>query len=157
MAPAAPTSILGQLTHLLHHPAIAPYYWLFLAGQLLSLTVGLLGKYPRASAIAVYFFTKNLNSKAWVILNGGNNLIEIMLFLIIFMQLGNANAGRSSWGMLKNVFANGAFFAARIQVAIVYAVVSLESTEPKSDFHLEFFVVDSSLPPIVRCIVENLR
>ncbi len=103
--------------NLLSFDAVAPYYLVFVGMQVLAAVFAGLSIAPRLSSLALYFFTMNLDNRAAVILDGGNNLIHILLFLLIFMT--------PCAGVVGNAFSNAAFFMARLQVAMLYATAGL--------------------------------
>lgn len=112
---------------LLHRPEVANYFWLFIACQIGCLAAGLGGICPRLTALGIFFFTKNLNSRAWATQNGGDNLIEILLLFSLFMH--PSRHQNSLRGIVANVSSNVVFWAAQCQLAIVYAVSGLSKTQ----------------------------
>lgn len=120
--------ILSWLTDLLSHHQIAPYYLVFVVGQLVSLGMAIFGFKPRLMMPLIWFFTQNLNAKAGVIMDGGNNLSEILLFYLLFMNTSGAPLGLEKYPKLRALavgFSNAAFFLSRFQVFIVYLTVGL--------------------------------
>jgi hypothetical protein len=116
-------SLVEWALNLLSGAELAEYYPLFIAGQMASLAIGLTGRLPRVSAILVFWFTKNLNAHAWVILNGGHNLIEVMLLYIIIMGGGPGKHHPGCLvGRLDVTSKNFALLAAQLQIALVYCV-----------------------------------
>jgi len=77
------------LINVLSHPANATYTWiyvLFIFGQLFFLVTGILRIIPKISAIAVYFFTVNLFLKGALFFTGGEVLLNLILFYLMFIQ-----------------------------------------------------------------------
>lgn len=104
------------------------YYGGFIALQIILLLMGILCIYPRVVSILIYFVCINLDNKAYVILDGGNNLMHLMLIYLIFMNPSHGSPPAASpgfWKSLDNGFSNAAFLMARLQVVIVYLVSGL--------------------------------
>ncbi len=129
LALPADSSPVGSALTVMNHPAMVPYWPAFLIGQFAALLLGLSGHCPRLAAIAVFFFTKNLQARGWVVMNGGNNLVELMLLYQIFMAPSTGASRRGTLGTLNNVVTNVAFLAARCQLAVVYLVSGLAKLE----------------------------
>ena len=107
-------------TFLLRAPWDAFYPW-FMAGQILFAVLAIVGVQTRFSSFCVYFFTTNLNAKAWLVLNGGDNIAEIMLLLMVFMVPGKPSPGEPTAGdLFRNTVANVTVIAARLQLVLVY-------------------------------------
>lgn len=108
--------------HLLHHPQLGDHTWLFLAGQLVCAALVLARLAPRLGALGVYFFTLNIYNRTGPILDGGNNLVQLlMLYLVLVNTSGTASQLRSS--VLRRITvacSNVAFYMCRIQIVIVY-------------------------------------
>lgn len=79
----------GAFLNLLSHPINARHEWIawvFVCGQLAALILGLLNRYKRLAAIGVYFFSANLFLKAGLFMTGGEILVNILLFYLIFID-----------------------------------------------------------------------
>lgn len=115
------------LTNLLNYEYFKSYYLYFVFAQLTLLLIAFFGKNQRFVGILVYFISFNLYSKAYVIQNGGTNLIMLLLLYSLFMSEdeNKPNTKLSKWDYLKNVTTNIAFSMARIQVILVYAVAGI--------------------------------
>lgn len=84
--PFDPNVTTEWFLRILLHPEFAPYYRWMVAGQLITLALGIIGYRVRLMTVLAFYFTYNLDSKAWVILDGGNNLVHLLLFYMIFMN-----------------------------------------------------------------------
>ncbi len=117
-------SILGKGLNLLFMDAVKPYFWWFIAAQLVFLLLGILGRLPRIAALVIYFTTANLLNSAYPMFNGGINLLEILLLYLVFM---NEDTGlqptlkNTIWHTLTNTF----FTLARLQIAYLYFVATV--------------------------------
>ena len=77
------------LTNLLSHPANSYATWvykMFVAGQLVFLITGLLRIVPVISSFMVFFFTINLFKKGYLMFTGGEVLVTMLLFYLIFIH-----------------------------------------------------------------------
>jgi hypothetical protein len=115
------------LLHLLHISAVAPWYKLFIVFQVVLLVLGILCIYPRIVSTLIYLVTINLDNKAYVILDGGNNLLQIvLLYLILIDPSLNRNRYKSSTAnYLNNALSNAGFYMVRLQLVMVYLVAGL--------------------------------
>jgi len=109
------------LVNVLSHPINGTYtwiYWVFIIGQLIGLTLGLLGVWRRLAALMVYFFTVNLFLKGYLMFTGGEALINILLFYLIFI---NETADTKSCNYkIQNVLNNTFFVIMLIQICVLY-------------------------------------
>lgn len=108
------------LINVLNHPANSIYYWVFLVfviGQLFFLITGLLGKWPRVSAFMVYMITINLHMKGYQAFTGGEVLVNMMLFYLMFIHKPK-NSG--VYGELQNVLNNTFYWILLLQVCLLY-------------------------------------
>jgi len=119
-------SSVNQVIALLYLDGVAPFYGWFVAGQIIFLLLGLTGRFPRITALFIWFFTINLFSKAIELSNGGYNLMAILTLYFVAM---NGNSARWSpnrlSGQLRILISNLSFYAVRVQVAILYATAGL--------------------------------
>ncbi len=107
----------SSFLNLLYHPAAynRPYIpWFFVGGQLLFLSLGYFKILPRLSAIAIYFFTANLLFKGAIFFTGGEVLVCILLFYMIFMT------EKKQLSISENIVNNTVFVALLVQVCILY-------------------------------------
>ncbi|MCW3109939.1 MAG: hypothetical protein JWQ09_4445 [Segetibacter sp.] len=116
-----------RLLYLLQFSFFAPYYKLFICLQIILLILGILCVYSRIISILIYFFTINLDNKAFVILDGGNNLMQLILLYLIFMDPTiPKNKYKSQFiNHLNNSLSNASFYMVRLQIVIVYLVSGL--------------------------------
>jgi hypothetical protein len=80
---------------------------------------GVSGRYQRWTAAAVYLLMMNLDNKAHVILDGGNNLIHLIGFYLIFIDTQNLK------NPLSITLTNLARLMILIQVCLIYATAGL--------------------------------
>ncbi len=115
---------LTTLVNLLSVEAVTNYYMLFFVAQLLFSFIGLLGFYPRLSTFLVFFATINLQNCIYSTVSGGDVLLCLMLFFLIFI---------SNEKELKNKFLNDIQNASdtifillcKMQVVLIYAVSAI--------------------------------
>ena len=98
------------LLHLFQIPLVQQHYTLFLAIHIV--------------AALIYVTDMSLNNRAWIILDGGDNLIQLMLFYVIFMDPSPVSES-SRPRPFSNAMSNAAFLIARLQVVAVYLVAGL--------------------------------
>lgn len=98
--------------------------WVVLA-QLACAGMALAGVAPRLTVPAVYVLTMNVNAMNPVILDGGNNLSQLLLFYLCFIELGGAGPAGSKRRALANSVSNCALFVAQLQVVAVYLCAGL--------------------------------
>ena len=128
LANVTETSLWGKATNLLSFEQVSQFYPAFVIGQIVMAILAGLSVSPRLSSALLYFFTINLDNRAMVTMDGGNNLMHILLFLLIFMAPGSGkqtSGWRADAQMFGNAVSNAAFFMARVQVALVYATAGL--------------------------------
>lgn len=109
------------LVNFLSHPAMSAYDWMymvFIIGQLVFLTLGLLRKLPILSSIMIYFFTVNLFLKGYLAFTGGEVLVNLVLFYLIFIQKSKSKTG--PFYDLQQVFSNTFYWIILIQVCVLY-------------------------------------
>jgi hypothetical protein len=112
-------SIFDKTFNLLHWKYLANSSPLFLGLILLFSALAFWEKLPRISAASVYFFMMNLDNKASVILDGGNNLMHLLAFYLIFV---NTKSKQSEFSIaLTNISA----LMIKVQIAFVYATAGL--------------------------------
>lgn len=96
----------------------------FLVLQILFAILAIKGPLPRLASLAVYFFSMNLDNKAHVILDGGNNLMHLFLFYLIFISP-RRDQGISWKNYVTNSFSHLGLFLCRIQLVTVYLSAGL--------------------------------
>ena len=123
--PSSAKGVFG-LFYLLNDPAWDQWYPLFLAGQMLSAVLCLWKIEWRWPRLLVLFFTYNLDNRAFLILDGGNNIIQLMLIYSLFMSpKATTSTVHTFWTSLSNAFSNMTVLLARIQVVLIYLVAGL--------------------------------
>lgn len=122
------------LTNVLSHPANSRFEWvyiIFIIGQIVFLSAGIFRVLPKISAVAVYFFTVNLNMKGALMFTGGEVLLNLVLFYLIFIQQSD---NKDKWkpkfwirqdeapvfNSLQNAVNNSFYFIILIQICILY-------------------------------------
>ncbi len=106
----------------LSQSTIAPYWTLFLGLQMTLLFIGILGHTSFIHSVLICYLNFALDNKAWVTLNGGNNIIQLMLVYMIAMRPYGSDG---NWRYLRNGITNFAFYAALLQFVVVYSVAGL--------------------------------
>lgn len=115
------------LLNLLGYDVFAPYYMVFAFLQLALLVLGILCVYPRIVSVLIYIVTINLDNRAYVILDGGNNLLQIVMLYLILMDpsLSRNKYKSATINQLNNTFSNLGFYMVRLQLVMVYLVSGL--------------------------------
>jgi len=106
-------SFLNLLSHPVNYnrPYIA---WFFVYGQLVALGMGWFKIWPKLSGIAIYFFTVNLLSKGGLFFTGGEVLVSILLFYLMFIQENKSNS------VFQNILNNTFYYIILIQICVLY-------------------------------------
>lgn len=115
------SSYFGIATNLLSIESIEPYSLVFIFLQILFCVLRILKKCPTLSATSVWFLTLNIDNKIFTTMDGGNNLIHIMLFYCIFMFPEGSNKYKTI-DLIKKYSVNSSLFLARFQLCVVYFV-----------------------------------
>ncbi|MBV1860473.1 MAG: HTTM domain-containing protein [Nannocystaceae bacterium] len=103
------------------HPTLADHTYVFILGQLISLGLVFSRAAPKLGAVGVYLFTFNLYNRTGQVLDGGNNLVQLLTFYFLFMNIsGRFSRGRGWLRQVSVAASNAALWMCRIQVAIVY-------------------------------------
>lgn len=108
------------LVNLLSLPALENLYWLFFLFQALACLCGLFSVAPRICAVVVWLTTVNLNNRVYLMNTGGEQLVNILLFYLMFVS-----SGKEERTPVRNVFDNTFIAACKIQVLMVYALSAL--------------------------------
>ena len=150
------------LLQLLDLPSVRPFYLLFVFGEIALLLLGMTCRWPRITALLIYIVSMNLNNRAWVILDGGDNLMQIMLIYLIFMDpsLPGRPATAGVLTYLNNAITNAVFFIARLQVIAVYVVAGLAKVDGElwqngTAIYYTLNVDDFTLPFVRSFVSEN--
>lgn len=126
--------ISTSFLNVLSHPANARHEWVyivFIIGQIAFLLLGIFRILPKMSALAVYFFTVNLNMKGALMFTGGEVLLNLMLFYLIFIQSSDNSQKfkpnfwirrneKPVFSALQNTLNNSFYWIILIQVCILY-------------------------------------
>lgn len=108
------------LINVLNHPSNSVYYWVyivFVVAQIIFLITGLLNKWPRFSALMIYFLTINLHMKGYLAFTAGEVLLNMVLFYLLFISKPKANG---LWGELQNVLNNTFYWILILQICLLY-------------------------------------
>ena len=113
----------GWVKGLVAHPLLKEHYLYFIGAQILVLLLGVLGIGLRIVTPLIWFFTLNVNYASGVIMDGGNNLSELVSFYLIFVN----TSGKITPGDKDNSFriflvsmSNAFILLIKIQVVLVY-------------------------------------
>ena len=96
------------------------YYPVFIIGQLVFALLLMVGKWPQLAALLTFWFSKNLFNAYFELQNGGDQLILLMCFYLIFMS-SNRKEPATTKDHLKVLISNLAVAAARWQIVLMYA------------------------------------
>ena len=126
------------IINFLSHPINNSQTWIFvvfIVGQLTFLITGFLRFLPKLSSIMVYFFTVNLFLKGHLMFTGGEVLLNLILFYIMFIQNNNSPKFKFNWrinsneitqfSFFQNLLNNTFFYMILIQVCTVYFFSSI--------------------------------
>jgi len=97
-------------------PELRDYHLLFPIAQLALTARAFLSGPSRWLAIAIYVVTMNVDNMAEAILDGGNNLVHLILFYLVLVNV----SGTASRHSTARAFSNVAFAACRFQLALLY-------------------------------------
>lgn len=113
-----PNTWVNRFVMLLHQPEYARLYPLFIALPIVGIGLYVWRGYQRLSAVLVYIGFIVLFNRVIPYMNGGNYLMHIYLFYIIFMAERSPSDAR--WSFFSNLLTNLGLWAFRIQLLIVY-------------------------------------
>jgi hypothetical protein len=105
--------------NLLSHPINHNHnwiHWCFVIGQLFFLITGFFRIKPVLSSIAIWFITVNLTTKGALFFTGGEVLVDLLLFYLIFIQKPKEGSNYVLQNLLNNVF----YVILFIQVCVLY-------------------------------------
>lgn len=114
------------LLNVLSHPANSSHTWVyqfFVYGQIVFLLLGLFRVFPRIAAVAIYFFTVNLFHKGYLMFTGGEVLVNVLLFYMMFIQRSDPRSKNNEqvhFSPLQNVINNVFYWIVLIQVCVLY-------------------------------------
>jgi hypothetical protein len=115
------------LTRLLFAPGVREHYLWLVAAQLLLLSLGLLGFYPRVMILGAVLTNRNLLNRAWTTTDGGTNINELFLIYLALMNTTGRPVSRALGAVRPWVVgaSNCALAMARIQLSLVYLTAGL--------------------------------
>lgn len=99
-------------------------HWFFGIAQIICLILSYFDKLQQTLSILIWFFTVNLINRAGIIFTGGEVLVKLLLFLMIFIQVPKKEYRNEFNRMVRNVLNNVFFIACQIQVVFVYVFSS---------------------------------
>lgn len=108
------------LVNILSHPANSIYDWVYLVfvvGQFVFLILGLMGKWPRLSAFVIYVITINLHMKGHLAFTGGEVLLNMVLFYMMFIHKPKSDG---VFGELQNILNNTFYWILLLQICLLY-------------------------------------
>lgn len=106
--------------NLFQHPLIQEYYILFLIATFASLILGLLGKWPRLMAVIIFFLVTNLINRMAFVTSGGEILIRLLLFYLIFAD----EKPKNRPGVFDHVRNRMVVLSARWNIVLVYVLAA---------------------------------
>ncbi len=118
-----PSSWYDWLFYLIAHPAIQAYYRLFSVALIAVLIAGLSGYRVWLMTLAAWLLNTNLANHANVIQDGGNNLCELLLTYMLFINASGVPWSSKIPGVLRTflvTLSNGGLLLCRLQVFAVY-------------------------------------
>mgnify|MGYP000611757988 CR=1 FL=1 len=111
------------LVNVLSHPLNSSNTWIsnvFVYGQIAALIAGIFNFMPRLMSVIVYFLTVNLFLKGYLMFTGGEALVNILLFYLIFVQRSNHGKATPTFSTLQNVLNNTFYWVILIQICVLY-------------------------------------
>lgn len=122
-----PTQWDQWFIHLSAHPAFADHTYVFIVGQLACLGLVLGRTLPRLGALGVYFFTFNLWQRTGQMLDGGNNLVQLLMFYFVLMNVSGRpiRARRAAVRRSLVAVSNASFWMCRIQIVLLYLTAGI--------------------------------
>ena len=115
---------LTTLVNILSVESFKHDYMLFFIVQLFFAFIGLMGFYPRVSTLFVFFTTINLQNRIYSTVSGGDILLCLMLFYLIFIS-NNKAAKNRHLNEVQNAVNRIFILLCKIQFVIVYAVSAI--------------------------------
>ena len=110
----------------LNHPINSGHPWImygFVIGQILSLVAGIFNFYPKLASVFVYFFTANLFNRAYLVFTGGEVLISLLLFYLMFIHKSNSKTPQNEvpiFSEIQTVLNNTFYWILLLQVVALY-------------------------------------
>lgn len=113
-------SELGDLPIFLSIPGYRDWYPVFIGVQLIALILGLFGKAPRLSALAVLLTTFPLYESLWQSRHAGLSLIQFFILYQVLLKEGSSGDPSRFRNQVGNVLSNTGLWAIRLQVLFMY-------------------------------------
>ena len=107
---------------ILSHPDGIDFYPVIIALQLFFAASAIVGRQRLVSQLIVLWATLTLDHRVATLMDGGNNLIHLLLIYLPLMQI---NPNEQSNSPLRVSIVNLAFLTARLQVVLVYLTAGL--------------------------------
>jgi hypothetical protein len=125
LAPSpSPVRWLDRLTNVLSLPGAGPFYLAALLGELLCALLAVVGVRPRLFAALTLLLRVNLMNRAPVVLDAGDDMARLLLGYGLLLNPSD-RADRRWLSPWTTALSNAAFFALRVQVALVYPTAGL--------------------------------
>lgn len=122
---------------ILNHPINSGHGWImygFVIGQILALMAGLFNFYPKLASVFVYFFTANLFNRAYLVFTGGEVLISLVLFYLMFIHKSNSKSQQNEdpiFSEIQTILNNTFYWILLLQVVVLYFFSTLyKLTDP---------------------------
>lgn len=115
---------INSLVNLLAFKELKNLYWLFFALQVLFSVAGILGYFTRISTMVVWFTTINLQNRIYSGNTGGDLLLNILLFYLIFISDGR-KLKNDELEKIKNSIDFCFINLCKFQLIIVYFISAL--------------------------------
>jgi len=112
---------LAKFLNLLDIPQVAHYFWSVVLVQLLFLITGILNLLPKLSSVMIFISTTILINKMYLANTGGDYLISVLLFYLMFIWEAN-NKKQASTIVLQNTISNTFFLVVKIQIVLLYVI-----------------------------------
>jgi predicted DCC family thiol-disulfide oxidoreductase YuxK len=95
--------------------------------QITSLTLSVTIPQSRILTFFAYLTTLNLNNSVRPLMDGGNNLVEIVLFFLIFLDTRKSiqKENPPPFAQLSNLLSNISFMSIKVQICAVYLTAGL--------------------------------
>lgn len=101
--------------NLLFHPALAPYFYVFIILQMVFLLLGIFSILPRLSGIMIFILTMNLSNRMYLMNTGGEQLLLVLLFFLMFFS--HKEEKKNELQLLIN---NTVYMACFFQLVVLY-------------------------------------
>jgi hypothetical protein len=122
---------------ILNHPINSGHGWImyvFVIGQIFALIAGLWNFYPKLASVLVYFFTANLFNRAYLVFTGGEVLITLLLFYLMFIHTSNSKGQQKeapAFTLIQTTLNNTFYWILLLQVVVLYLFSTIyKMTDP---------------------------